>query len=172
MTSFSCSTEKLKNESSRCSKGKNTISRFLGFKIFLFIFVSTFFGIKTSFADVHSVENIPQKAKGDRLSLSDVNSILGTIRGFFFDDSTGFVGVGTDLPTAPLEVQNVHTRTAVGSNLHINHDFFIHNADTSSDTGVVSIGFGKSTSDAISNGAIAIFSESSGNSRMGFFTEN
>ena len=71
-------------------------------KIFL-IFGFLLFSQNT-FAAVHSVENISEKVKGDRLSLSDVNSILGTIRGFFFDDSTGFVGIGTDEPSAKLEV--------------------------------------------------------------------
>ena len=104
MTSFPRRTEKSKTELSSSQKGKNTLSRFSGFKVFLFIFVSAFFWSETSFAVVHSVENISEKVKGDRLSLSDVNSILGTIRGFFFDDSTGFVGVGTDEPSAKLEV--------------------------------------------------------------------
>ena len=72
-------------------------------KIFL-IFGFLLFSQNT-FAAVHSVENISEKVKGDRLSLSDVNSILGTIRGFFFDNSTGFVGIGTDSPTAKLEVK-------------------------------------------------------------------
>ena len=106
MTSFPRRTEKSKIELSPSQKGKNTLSRFSGFKVFLFIFVSAFFWSETSFAVVHSVENISEKVKGDRLSLSDVNSILGTIRGFFFDDSTGFVGVGTDSPASKLEVRD------------------------------------------------------------------
>ena len=63
----------------------------------------------TAFAAVHSVENISEKVKGDRLSLADVNSILGTIRGFFFDDSTGFVGIGTDSPSAKLSIYDINT---------------------------------------------------------------
>ena len=106
MTSSFCRTEKSKTELSSSQKGKNTFSRFSGFKVFLFIFVSAFFWSETSFAVVHSVENISEKVKGDRLSLSDVNSILGTIRGFFFDDSTGFVGIGTDSPAAKLEIEH------------------------------------------------------------------
>ena len=106
MTSFPRRTEKSKTELSPSQKGKNTLSRFSGFKVFLFIFVSAFFWSETSFAVVHSVENISEKVKGDRLSLSDVNSILGTIRGFFFDDSTGFVGIGNDIPSTNLEVES------------------------------------------------------------------
>ena len=71
-------------------------------KILLFLGFLVFY--PSAFAAVHSVENISEKVKGDRLSLSDVNSILGTIRGFFFDDSTGFVGIGTDSPAADLHV--------------------------------------------------------------------
>ena len=71
-------------------------------KILLFLGFLVFY--PSAFAAVHSVENISEKVKGDRLSLADVNSILGTIRGFFFDDSTGFVGVGTESPVAELEV--------------------------------------------------------------------
>ena len=107
MTSFPRRTEKSKIELSPSQKGKNTLSRFSGFKVFLFIFVSAFFWSETSFAVVHSVENISEKVKGDRLSLSDVNSILGTIRGFFFDDLTNFVGIGTTNPTAKLEVAGI-----------------------------------------------------------------
>ena len=107
MTSFPRRTEKSKTELSPSQKGKNTFSRFSGFKVFLFIFVSAFFWSETSFAVVHSVENISEKVKGDRLSLSDVNSILGTIRGFFFDDLTNFVGIGTTNPTAKLEVAGI-----------------------------------------------------------------
>ena len=73
-------------------------------KILLFLGFLVFY--PSAFAAVHSVENISEKVKGDRLSLSDVNSILGTIRGFFFDDSTGFVGVGTDSPVANLEISS------------------------------------------------------------------
>ena len=73
-------------------------------KILLFLGFLVFY--PSAFAAVHSVENISEKVKGDRLSLSDVNSILGTIRGFFFDDSTGFVGVGTDSPAANLEISS------------------------------------------------------------------
>ena len=73
-------------------------------KKILALAVLIFFSGK-SFAAVYSVENISEKVKGDRLSLSDVNSILGTIRGFFFDDSTGFVGIGTESPSARLEIQ-------------------------------------------------------------------
>ena len=68
------------------------------------LILASIFVFQNTFAAVHSVENISEKVKGDRLSLSDVNSILGTIRGFFFDDSTGFVGIGTDEPSAKLEV--------------------------------------------------------------------
>ena len=82
-------------------------------KIFL-IFGFLLFSQNT-FAAVHSVENISEKVKGDRLSLSDVNSILGTIRGFFFDDSTGFVGVGTDSPSAKLHVNGSdHSQLHIG----------------------------------------------------------
>ena len=80
--------------------------KFIQMKKLLFVF-GLLFSFTTAFAAVHSVENISEKVKGDRLSLSDVNSILGTIRGFFFDDSTGFVGVGTDSPTAKLEVGGI-----------------------------------------------------------------
>ena len=80
-------------------------------KIFL-IFGFLLFSQNT-FAAVHSVENISEKVKGDRLSLSDVNSILGTIRGFFFDDSTGFVGIGTDEPAANLEISSGNYGDAV-----------------------------------------------------------
>ena len=72
-------------------------------KKILALAVLIFFSGK-SFAAVYSVENISEKVKGDRLSLADVNSILGTIRGFFFDDSTGFVGIGTGDPTVKLEI--------------------------------------------------------------------
>ena len=72
----------------------------------IFLVSASFFLFQSAFAAVHSVENISEKAKGDRLSLADVNSILGTIRGFFFDDSTGFVGIGTDSPSAKLEIKS------------------------------------------------------------------
>ena len=72
--------------------------------LFFASFFSAFLFGSTAFAAVHSVENISEKVKGDRLSLSDVNSILGTIRGFFFDDSDGNVGIGTTGPTTRLEV--------------------------------------------------------------------
>ena len=72
--------------------------------LFFASFFSAFLFGSTGFAAVYSVENISEKVKGDRLSLSDVNSILGTIRGFSFDDSTNFVGIGTDAPVEPLEV--------------------------------------------------------------------
>ena len=79
--------------------------KFIQMKKLLLVF-GLLFSFTTAFAAVHSVENISEKVKGDRLSLSDVNSILGTIRGFFFDDSTGFVGVGTDSPASKLEVRD------------------------------------------------------------------
>ena len=108
MPSFIRQFQNFKIALSRSRKSKNPPPppppRFLGFKVVFLIFVLAFLGIKTSFAEVHSVENVLEKAKGDRLSLSDVNSILGTIRGFFFDDSTGFVGVGTDSPAARLHI--------------------------------------------------------------------
>ena len=72
----------------------------------IFLVSASFFLFQSAFAAVHSVENISEKVKGDRLSLADVNSILGTIRGFFFDDSTGFVGIGTDSPSAKLEIKS------------------------------------------------------------------
>ena len=52
----------------------------------------------SAFGAVHSVENIPQKGEGDFLLASEINSILKTISGIFFDDSNGNVGIGTTDP--------------------------------------------------------------------------
>ena len=54
---------------------------------------------------MHSVENIPQKGEGDFLLASEINTILKTISGIFFDDSNGNVGVGTSSPDAKLEIE-------------------------------------------------------------------
>ena len=59
----------------------------------------------SAFATVHSVENIPQKGEGDFLLASEINTILKTISGIFFDDSSGNVGVGTSSPDAKLEIE-------------------------------------------------------------------
>ena len=60
----------------------------------------------SGFAAVHSVGSIPQKAEGDFLLAGEINTILKTISGIFFDDSNGNVGIGVSNPSAPLEIQS------------------------------------------------------------------
>ena len=58
----------------------------------------------SGFAAVHSVGSIPQKAEGDFLLAGEINTILKTISGIFFDDSNGNVGIG--VPPTQSETRN------------------------------------------------------------------
>ena len=60
----------------------------------------------SAFAAVHSVENIPQKGEGDFLLASEINTILKTISGIFFDDSNGFIGIGTNEPERAFQINS------------------------------------------------------------------
>ena len=122
--------------------------------------LSIFCWSKTSFAAVHSVENISEKVKGDRLSLADVNSILGTIRGFFFDDSTGFVGIGTDSPSAKLEIKSNNGSNGIMIQNEGNDSWL--KLKTNSENWVIS----NDGNDTLNNGALVFSSDDGRDFRM------
>ena len=104
MSLFSHGAKKSKIELIRSSKGK-ICPPVSVFKSFLLIFaVSVFWFPANVFAVVHSGSNIAEKNDGDFLLSSELNTILKTISGIFFDDETGFVGIGTENPISKLDI--------------------------------------------------------------------
>ena len=73
-----------------------------------------------------------KKNEGDFLLASEINTILKTISGIFFDDETGFVGIGTTTPAAKLEIFGdvkiggdpnlVNTRLKISGSDSVNRD--------------------------------------------------
>ena len=104
MSLFSHGTKKSKIELILSSKDKSCPPVSV-FKSFLLIFaVSVFWFPANVFAVVHSGSNIAEKNDGDFLLSSELNTILKTISGIFFDDETGFVGIGTENPISKLDI--------------------------------------------------------------------
>ena len=104
MSLFSHGTKKSKIELILSSKDKSCPPVSV-FKSFLLIFaVSVFWFPANVFAVVHSGSNIAEKNDGDFLLSSELNTILKTISGIFFDDETGNVGIGVLDPKNELVI--------------------------------------------------------------------
>ena len=94
MNFFSNGTKNFEIKLSPSSKGKSTPPRVSGFKFpFLIFAFSVFWVPKIVFGAVHSVQDISEKNDGDFLLASDINSILKTISGIFFDDASEILEV-------------------------------------------------------------------------------
>ena len=56
----------------------------------------------TTFAAIHGTADLPAKSIGDKLLITEFNSIIETVKSFFRDDTNGNVGIGTSTPTEKL----------------------------------------------------------------------
>ena len=114
MSLFSHGAKKSKIELIRSSKGKicPPVSVFKSF--FLIFAVSVFWFPANVFAVVHSGSNIAEKNDGDFLLSSELNTILKTISGIFFDDETGNVGIGITDPNESWKLTVLQPENSYG----------------------------------------------------------
>jgi len=57
-----------------------------------------------TFAVVNNITGVGSKTAGGTVSADDINSITGTMAGFYNDSETGFVGIGVPNPAVKLDV--------------------------------------------------------------------
>lgn len=68
------------------------------------VLVSFVFPLRNLFAEIFDVESIPLKGAGDTLSIDELNAVVGTIRNISNDNSTGYIGIGTTVPSQKLSI--------------------------------------------------------------------